>query len=306
MSMISMRGPRVAILLLAPLLLILGACGIGSNADSAGAAEPASSSSDSGGSDTGLGAVQDREAGTDKVSADRQASVSVISRAVISTGEISLHGTSVGKLRSEVLRLVAGWNGTIADEQTDTDRRGVPRDSSLTLRVPSATFAEAMSALAGLGTLEHQSRKSEDVTTQVIDNDARVRAAERSIRQIELLLSRATKIGDIISIESNLARRQADLDSLKSQQAYLADQTSMSTIHVYLSRTDEGADERDARGFLAGLKDGWSALGSAALTLATVLGAALPFGAALALVGVPLWVAVRRRRTPAAPVPTEA
>ena len=84
--------------------------------------------------------------------------------------------------------------------------------------------------------MEQQSRKSEDVTTKVIDNDARVRAAERSIRQIEACWAAREKLGDIIAIESDLARRQADLDSLKSQQAYLADQTSLSTINVYLSR----------------------------------------------------------------------
>ena len=41
-------------------------------------------------------------------------------------------------------------------------------------------FAEAMDALAELGKVEQQSRKSEDVTTQVIDNDARVRAQRSS------------------------------------------------------------------------------------------------------------------------------
>ena len=92
-----------------------------------------------------------------------------------------------------------------------------------------------MDALARIGKVEHQSRKSEDVTTQVLDNDARVRAAERAIRQIEVLLGRADALRDIIAIESDLARRQADLDSLKSQQAWLEDQTSLSTINVQLS-----------------------------------------------------------------------
>ena len=303
MPMTSMRGPRVATLLLLPLLLVPAACGLGNSDDAGSAAGEASSTlSDASGADNRLGATQD---GT---SAEKAADTSTppLSRAVISTGEISLHDDSVARLRSDILRLVTGWKGTIADEQTDTDRRGEPRDSSMTLRVPSSVFAEAMAAIADLGTLDHQSRKSEDVTTQVIDNDARVRAAERSIRQIELLLSRAEKIGDIISIESNLARRQADLDSLKSQQAYLSDQTSMSTIDVYLTRTDSSAGERDARGFLAGLREGWSALRSATVTLVTAFGAVLPFGATFALIGVPVWMLVRRRRQPAPPVPTEA
>ena len=109
--------------------------------------------------------------------------------------------------------------------------------------MPTSRFDDAMDAFDGLGEVEQRSRKSEDVTTQVIDNDARVRAAERSIRQIEMLLAGA-ELGDIISIENDLARRQADLDSLKSQQAYLADQTSLSTVNVYLSRPSQPA--RDA------------------------------------------------------------
>ncbi len=130
----------------------------------------------------------------------------------------------------------------------------------------------------------------------MIDNEARVRAAERSIRQIENLLGRAEQLSDIIAIESDLARRQADLDSLKSQQAYLADQTSLSTISVYLSRPGAPRPETDeARGFLAGLDGGWTALKGATVILLTVLGAVLPFALALLVLGVPLRLVVRRR-----------
>jgi hypothetical protein len=216
--------------------------------------------------------------------------------AVISTGQVTLHSASINRARSEVMRLVASWNGTVADEQTSSDDRGRVVDSTMTLRVPTAEFAEAMNALAGLGEVQQQSRKSEDVSTQVIDNSARVRAAERSIRQIEHLLGRAEELSDIIAIESDLARRQADLDSLKSQQAYLADQTSLSTINVYLGRTGDGRlGQKEARGFLAGLDGGWTAMKEATVVLVTVVGAVLPFALVLALLGVPLWLVLRRR-----------
>jgi len=219
-----------------------------------------------------------------------------MTRAVISTGQVTLRPESINRARSEVLRLVSSWGGTIADEQTSSDHRGRIVDSTMTVRVPTPKFSEAMSAFAGLGIVEQQSRKSEDVTTRVIDNAARVRAAERSIRQIEKLLGRAEKIGDIIAIESDLARRQADLDSLKSQQAYLADQTSLSSISVYLSRTGAVRPHQDeARGFLAGLESGWTAMKGATVVLLTVVGAVLPFALVLVLLGVPLWLVVRRR-----------
>lgn len=232
-------------------------------------------------------------------------------RAVISTGQVTVHPESISRARSEVMRLVISWGGTIADEQSSSDNHGQITDSTLIVRIPAPKFGEAMAAFAGLGNVERQSRKSEDVTTTVIDNDARVRAAERSIRQIENLLGRATKLSDVIAIESDLARRQSDLDSLKAQQAYLADQTSLSTVNVYLSRAKHvGPPAQQARGFLAGLDNGWSALGSATVLLLTVLGALLPFGLLVALLGVPLWFVVRRRlgaaRLSAASVPARS
>jgi len=95
---------------------------------------------------------------------------------------------------------------------------------------------------------------------------------------------------------AQLTRRQADLDALKAQQAYLADATSLSTItvSVELPREDEPAAEDD-EGFLAGLATGWDALGEAAVASLTVLGAVLPFAAVGLLVGAPLLLTARRR-----------
>jgi hypothetical protein len=254
----------------------------------------------SGGGGTSAAEPASLEGATD--TAARQPTVaSPMSRAVISTGQVTLSADDPEKARSEIVRMVASWGGSVADEQSSSDRHGRLADSTLTLRVPSDHFAEAMTAFGGLGHLEQRSQKSEDVTTKVLDVDARVRAGERSIQQIEALLSRAQKLGDIIAIENDLARRQADLDSLKSQQAWLEDQTSLSTITVQLSRPMPPAPA-EARGFLAGLENGWQALGSTMVAALTAVGAVLPFAVLVALLGVPLWLVVRRRRVGATPV----
>jgi hypothetical protein len=301
----TLRAALAAPVLLLVLLLV-GACAANgesadSAADSGGGSTSDASSSDTKDSDSTL--LQSPERASSDVAQDggakakgAAATTPALSRAVISRGEITLRARSLGTARAEVSRLVTAWNGSIADEQTEGDDRGRLLSSTLTLRVPVSRFGEAMSALGGLGRVEHQSRKSEDVTTQVIDNDARVRAAERSIRQIEALLGRATRLSDIIAIEADLARRQADLDSLKSQQAWLEDQTSLSTIVVHLSRSGTDRPDRDDdQGFVAGLATGWTALKGATVAVLTVLGAVLPFATMLALLGVPVWLVVRRR-----------
>jgi hypothetical protein len=288
------------VLQLAPLLLllVLSACG-GSGGSGGSAATGDTASSSAGGSTSSSPQLAEGKAAVAGTpgSPVRDA-VAPLSRAVISTGQVSLHSSKVAAARSEVIRLVASWGGTVADEQTESDRRGRVTDSTMTLRVPTARFDAAMAGLARVAQVAHQSRTAQDVTTQVIDNTVRVRAARRSISAIEGLLDRATKLSDVISIESDLGRRQADLDSLERQQAWLSDQTSLSTIAVHLSRTPPpvAAKKVEARGFLAGLDRGWSAFGSATLTAFTVLGAVLPFALLALLVGAPLWFVVRRRR----------
>mgnify|MGYP006181480377 CR=1 FL=1 len=45
----------------------------------------------------------------------------------------------------------------------------------------------------------------------------------------------AKDIEDLLRYEQQITQREAELQSLKAQQSYLADQTSMSTVTVYLS-----------------------------------------------------------------------
>jgi len=222
-------------------------------------------------------------------------------RAVISTGTVTLRSKDVGQARFDVQKVVDAHRGEISDEQTATDTEGEVDRSRLVIRVPSQFFDEVMTELGEVAELRSAKRTSEDVTTEVIDIDVRVRAQEKSLERIELLLARAQSLRDIIAIESQLTRRQAELDSLKAQQAYLADQTSLSTITVFLEKqVKPKAEEPDEAGFLAGLESGWTALGRATTVLATGLGAVLPFLVVLVLLGVPTWLLtrsmVRRRR----------
>ena len=80
----------------------------------------------------------------------------------------------------------------------------------------------------------------------MIDTGVRVRAQEASLKRVELLLAEAKSLKDIIWIESQLTNRQAELDSLKSQQTWLKDQTSLSTITVDIT-AKRGGGRREER-----------------------------------------------------------
>ena len=228
-------------------------------------------------------------------------------RSIIATGAISLVSKDVGAARREVQRIVDAQGGDVAEENTETNNDGITTYARMVIRVPSSKFSASMEALEGAASLRSSTRGSEDVTTQVIDTRARVRAQEASLKRVELLLAEADSLKDVIWIESQLTSRQAELDSLKSQQAWLEDQTSLSTITVDISthqgEVEEEESEEKPAGFVAGLKGGTNALGAILVTVATILGALLPFAVIALVVGLPIWLVVRRRRTTDAPTP---
>jgi hypothetical protein len=182
---------------------------------------------------------------------------------------------------------VAAAGGVISEEQVD--RTG----AWLVVRVPAAGLDRLVDDLAATGTVLGRSGRTEDATEQVVDLDSRVATQQASVTRVRALLAQATSIGDIVSVESELARREADLDSLQRRLAALKDRVALSTLTVEL-RTASTPAPADPAGFGAGLGAGWSGLKVIGSGLATATGFLLPFLPLLAVAGAVVW-AVRRR-----------
>jgi Flp pilus assembly protein TadB len=167
----------------------------------------------------------------------------------------------------------------------------------LTARVPNQSLDAVMAAVARTGTVLSRSQTSDDVTSQYVDTQSRVRSQTASVERVRALLAKATTIGQVVQIEGELSRREADLESLEAQLKALQNQTALSTLTVDLASTRAPAPPaKNDSGFLAGLSAGWTALLASLTVLLTVLGALLPFLVVLALLGIPVLVWARRQR----------
>jgi hypothetical protein len=242
----------------------------------------------------------------DRASAGANRTV-VKAKSVVMTGEVSLTSKNLEKVRDEVDDLMTALGGSVDTEQTSNDRKGRIERSTLVLRIPVDKFTVAKKALMGMGKLKASDVSAKDVTTQVIDIDERVQTLQASLDNLQSFQRTAKDVKDLLDYEEKITARQSELQSLKAQQSYLADQTSMSTITLTLSVPDKYVAPPDAledAGFLAGLKAGWHALGDMVVVGLTVLGALLPFLVVGVILGVPTWLGVRallRRRRAALP-----
>ena len=229
-------------------------------------------------------------------------------RSLIYTGTITVKVTQVANAADQAIAIATGLGGVVGG-----DNRTIDADRSqavLVLRVPAERFSSTLDAMAKLGTEESRQVQATDVTDSLVDLDARVATQEASVARVRDLLARAQTIGEIVALESELTRRQADLDSLKQRRAKLSGLVALATITVVLrgpAADVEGPAEPET-GFMAGLKAGWKGFLASVKIVLTVAGWLLPWAIA---VGVPLWFVLwlmRRRRParkgpPAPPVP---
>ncbi len=164
--------------------------------------------------------------------------VAVQTRQVISTGRVRLEADDLAAVRSDVDRLLGRYGGHVAEEETTNDDEGRTSRSTLHLRVPSHRFDQMMAAFGDIATLTAAEREAVDVTTEVIDVDARVRTQEVSLQRLRSFLGQAGDVNAMIRLEAEIAKREAELASLRGQQDYLEDQTSLATITQTMVRAD--------------------------------------------------------------------
>jgi len=171
---------------------------------------------------------------------------------------------------------------------------------TISLRVPADQYDAVVDKVAALGELTKRTESSQDVTAELVDAASRIDTMTASVARVRALLGQAANIADVISIESELAAREADLESLQQQQAALTGRVAMSTVSLSLSAiTDQSATTEpvtDDTGFVAGLRDGWAALVAFGGWIGGAAGALLPFLPVLLAVGLLVWWIARRLR----------
>jgi hypothetical protein len=237
----------------------------------------------------------------------KPAQLPAIQRSIIYNGTITVRVDNVNSAADQLVGLATGAGGFVGGDQRTIDAGR--STATLTLRIPADKFGKALDDISHLGKEQSRQVSTQDVTANVVDLAARIQAQQASVDRVRALLAKAQTVGEVTSVESELSRREADLESLKGQQRSLEDLTALSTIAVTLLGPDavKPAPKAAEGGFLAGLKSGWHAFTASIRVILTVLGAVLPF---LLVLGVPVllvfWWLRRRARAAAAARPGPA
>jgi hypothetical protein len=117
----------------------------------------------------------------------------------------------------------------------DSSMRGIKAKSGqVTIRVPASAFDQAMNDLRGLGSVEGQSISGQDVTSQFVDLNARLRTWQAQEAVLLRLMRRATSVESTLRVQNQLQDVQFRIEQIKGQLRLLENQTSLATIDISL------------------------------------------------------------------------
>jgi hypothetical protein len=226
------------------------------------------------------------------------ASTNVVDRSTIETAYLSMSASTPQSTVTDAERIATDAGGFVQDSSWNPANEFGPESAYLTIRVPVDQLDTVLSSLESLGTVDSLSRSKSDVTLAVTDLNARIASLQQSLNDLRTLQAQASNVGDLITVESAISARQAELDSLLAQQTYLTDQVDMSTISLTLTGATGTTPTNDT--FWDGLVAGWNSLAVAGSALIVAAGFALPWIVLLAVVaGVVLaivFAVIRRNR----------
>jgi hypothetical protein len=263
----------------------------------AGCTSDGSSSSSSPSRERGEIGVAPDSAGGSKA-ADAGGTVNVKGdRQVITTGTVTLTAPKPADAADRAVALVEAAGGRVDGRTERAPTDGDEGGAQLTLRIPSTKLTAVIDDIKELGSTVSVDVSSSDVTSKAQDLDARITALRASVNRLVTLMSAADSTADLISIESALSDRQANLESLEAEKRGLSDQIDLATITLRLE-SPAAARGHLPDSFLGGLGTGWNALVVFVSGALVLLGVALPWLVLAGLITVVVLLAVRfaRRR----------
>jgi Domain of unknown function (DUF4349) len=193
------------------------------------------------------------------------------------------------------MRVAGRYGGYVQSSSTSGTRI---HSGMLTIRVPSASFQNAMTDLSNIGTVQSRSVSGQDVTNEYVDLNARLRTWQAQETVLLRLMERATSVEATLRVQTNLQDVQFRIEQIKGQLRVLENQTDLATIDLSLHEPGTAVrpfdrpqpDERPS------LAEAWSKAvnGFLGVLYATVVG--LGYLVPIALICVGVWLAVRRLR----------
>jgi hypothetical protein len=235
-------------------------------------------------------------------------------RMIVYSGQLSLVVKDTRATIDQITQVVKDAGGFVTESNVYQDS-GHAR-GTMTVRVPGEDLTQLKDTLSKIKALalqvDSENLNGQDVTDQYTDTQAQIENLTAQRDSYRKLLDRATKMEDILNIQTRLDQVQGQINQLTGQQLKLKENIKLATVSITLT-PDALAQpivigtwrpEGTARDAFRALLNALQLIGN--ILIWTVI-CILPVGL---LIGVPLFLVVHfglvRRRKKTTPTPSQA
>ena len=154
-----------------------------------------------------------------------------IEQKIIKEGNLRFETNDLTVTYTQIHNAVKSYNATIQNDTEGKDYGTIFR--KLIIRVPSKNFDPFLNQISkGVSYFDNKEVTSQDVTTEFIDIEARLKAKKVLESRYMELLKKANKVSEMLEIEAQLSAIREEIEAKQGQLNYMQNQVSLSTITV--------------------------------------------------------------------------
>ncbi|WP_438446305.1 DUF4349 domain-containing protein [Gorillibacterium sp. sgz5001074] len=226
-----------------------------------------------------------------------------LNRKLIYKANLTMKVKDYTKAQADIRDLTSQAGGYVLQftENSSTKEQG----GHFVLKIPSSGFSSFLKELEKIPhTSPQRNMQTQDVSEEYVDLEARLKAKQVLEARYLEFMQKASKTDELVAFTNELGKIQEEIERIKGRMRYIDQNVAFSTVEIRLYQPDgvlaETPDEGDG-GVLdrAGHAMAVSLrfLSTFAQGLFVTVAAVLPVGAVAVLIGIPVWMGLRRART---------
>jgi hypothetical protein len=154
---------------------------------------------------------------------------------MVKTADIAVVVDAVDESLERATAIAHQQQGDVLGLQNQTPPNDYYRHTaSLQMRVPQERLEPTLEALSELGTVQRQSITAEDVSTQLVDFQARLRNLRKSEEMLLRIMERSGDIGEVLKVAQEISTIRNSIEQIDAQLSSLQNRVTYSTINLSL------------------------------------------------------------------------
>lgn len=191
---------------------------------------------------------------------------------IIKTADLRFQSSDLDTSYENLKTGITKYKAIIQNDESGKTDESVYRN--LTIRIPSQNFDSFISDISkGVQHFDRKEISQQDVTEEYVDTESRMKSKKKLEERYLQLLSKASKVSEMLEIEKKLAEIREEIEAKEGQLKYMQNRVSMSTVNIQMytyNASESGATVSYGGKIWNSIKEGFNGLSNFMLSIISI------------------------------------